>query len=327
METRTRERIRDRERQREREKDMNDTDKTTKSGSKKGLIIAFIIFMLAVNGVLIYLNFNKSSQIEEKELTIVDQKKEIDTKNIELKAAIAELESKKIELGKLGADTTRLHDELESVKERLKTQQNYQGAYFKIKKELENIKFLSSQTEIELNKLKSQVDTLQRYNTDLKNQLTQKDESLTTLNSSTNELKQKVQLAAVLKAENVQTFTLSAKGKEKDGGEYKSKDIDLLRVSFLLGENRVAKTGGKEIILRIIEPDGGALFDLGTGGGSFMFEVKEIFYTQKQDVIYDTKSQQITFDYKKGTPYKIGEHKIEVYSDGFKIGESTFNIK
>ena len=74
--------------------------------------------MLAVNGVLIFLNFNKSAQIEEKNVTIVDQKKEIETKNTELKAAIAELEEKKLELAKYGADTTRLHDELESVKER-----------------------------------------------------------------------------------------------------------------------------------------------------------------------------------------------------------------
>jgi predicted nuclease with TOPRIM domain len=326
METRTRERIRERERQRERD-NMNDSEKSAKGGSKKGLIITFIIFMLAVNGVLIFLNFNKSAQLEEKDLTIVDQKKDIEAKNTELKAAIAELEAKKIELGKYGADTTRLHDELESVKERLRSQQNYQGAYFKIKKELENIKFLASQTEIELNKYKAQVDTLQRYNTELKDVISKNEESLNVLKSSKEELAQKVQLAAVLKAENVQTFTLSAKGKEKDGGEYKAKDIDLLRVSFLLGENRVAKPGGKEVILRIIEPDGGALFDLGTGGGSFMFEGKEIFYTQKQDVIYDTKSQQITFDYKKGTPYKLGEHRIEIYSDGYKIGESTFNIK
>jgi len=326
METRTRERIRERERQRERDT-MNDNEKSAKGGSKKGLIIAFIIFMLAVNGGLIYLNFNKSTQLEEKDLTIVDQKKEIETKNTELKAAIAELEAKKLELAKYGADTTRLHDELESVKERLRTQQNYQGAYFKIKKELENIKFLASQTEIELNKYKAQVDTLMVYNTKLKDEISKKDETVNSLKTSTNELAQKVQLAAVLKAENVQTFTLSAKGKEKEGGEYKAKDIDLLRVSFLVGENRVAKTGGKEIILRVIEPDGGALFDLGTGGGSFMFEGKEMFYTQKQDIIYDTKSQQITFDYKKGTPYKIGEHRIEIYSDGYKIGESTFNVK
>lgn len=327
METRTRERIREREQQRAREKDANDMEKGEKKGSKKGLIIAFIIFMLAVNGVLIYLNFNKTAVIEEHEVTIVHQKKEIDTKTSELKAAIEELEVKKMELAQYGADTTRLHDELESVKERLRTQQNFQGSYYKIKRELDNLKLLSSQTEIELNKYKAQVDTLQKTNLELKTRLDSDQQSITELKTTKEELAKRVQLAAVLKAESVQTFTLSAKGKEKEGGDYKAKDIDLLRVSFLLGANAVAKSEGKEIILRIIEPDGGALFDLGSGGGSFLFEGKEIFYTQKQDVLYDNKTQQITFDYKKGSPYKLGDHKVEIYSEGHRIGESSFSVR
>jgi hypothetical protein len=323
MEPKTRERIRERQRGSE----STESEKNEKSGSKKGLIIAFIIFMLAVNGVLIFLNFNKSAQIEEKEVTIVDQKKEIDTKSRELKEAIAELEVKKMELAQYGADTTRLHDELESVKERLRTQQNFQGSYYKIKKELENLKALASQTELELSKYKAQVDTLQMVNKELESKLNSSETFVSELKTSKDELAKKFEIASVLKAENVQTFTLSAKGKEKEGGDYKSKDIDLLRVSFILAENRVAKAEGKEIILRVIEPDGGALFDLGSGGGSFIFEGKEIFYTQKQDVIYDNKSQQITFDYKKGSPYKPGEHKVEIYSEGHKIGETTFNVR
>jgi len=325
MEPRTRDRIRERERMKAKETDGS-TEEPNKSGSRKGLIIAFIIFMLAVNGVLIFLNFNKSAQLEEKDIAIVDQKKEIDTKNTELKAAIQELEEKKMELAQYGADTTRLHNELESVKERMSTMQNYEGAYFRVKKELEKLKYLASETEAELNRYKAQVDTLQRSNIELKSQLSQNEQSLTELKTTKEELSKKVELAASLKAENVQTFTLSPKGKEKTGDTYKVKDIDVLRVSFILAENHVAKAEGKSIVLRVTEPDGGALFDLGTGGGSFMQNGKEVFYTQKQDILYDNKSQQVTFDYKKGTPFKVGKHKIEIYSDGLKIGESSFTV-
>jgi cell division protein ZapB len=190
---------------------------------------------------------------------------------------------------------------------------------------------MASQYEQEITKLRNQVDTLQRYNTVLKDKLTSaemaKREAEKTKVAATNEVKDVVKKASALKAENIETYTLSAKGKQKEGGEYKAKDIDLLRVQFYLPENKLAKTEGKEMILRVIEPDGGALFDLASGGGSFMFDGKELFYTQKQDILYDTKSQTVTFDYRKGNPYKVGNYVIEIYADGSKIGDHTFNVQ
>jgi cell division protein ZapB len=333
METRTRERLRERERAIETAESSDGNGK-----SKKGIIIAVILLMLVANAVFIYFQVTKNDQeLAEKELTIEQQKAELDKTKAELNAAITELEAKKDELAKLGADTMRIYNELQRVKSNLKNQSqgdSYKGAYMKLKKDLEDMRVMASQYEAEIRKLKNQVDTLQRVNTRLKDDLTaaqmekqRAKEQSQAVASQVKEAKETIKQASGLKAENIQTFTLSAKGKEKEGGEYKVKDIDLLRISFLLPENKLAKTEGKEIILRIIEPDGGALFDLATGGGSFLFSGKEIFYTQKQDILYDKKSQQVTFDYKKGNPYKPGTYNIEVYAEGSKIGEHTFNVQ
>jgi len=315
--------------------DSNDGDNGGNGKSKKGIIIAVIFLMLIANGIFIYFQVTKNDELlNEKELTIEQQKAEMEKTRAELQSAIAELETKKSELAKLGADTVALHNELERVKANMKNQDSYKGAYFKLKKDLDDLRAMASVYEQEIKKLRGQVDTLQKNNTRLKSELTAAERA----KKEANELKQaattqvKTAVATIkdasgLKAENIQTFTLSAKGKEKEGGEYKVKDIDLMRVSFILPENKLAKTEGKEVILRIIEPDGGALFDLATGGGSFLFNGKEIFYTQKQDILYDKKSQQVTFDYKKGNPYKPGSYNIEVYAEGSKIGEHSFNVQ
>ena len=314
--------------------DFDELDEPRKSGSKKGLIIAFIIFMLAINAVLIFLNFNKSSELNGKDETIAMQQAKIDTVTVQLDQAIQELEQKKNELAALGADTARLGEEIRLIsaeRDRMRGQGGGSGisaaSYKKLKVELENANALVAQYEQEVTKLRAQVDTLFKYNTELKTRYSVMADSMKTFNNSKQDIMQKLSMASVLKAHNIQTFILSPKGKEKDGGDYKSKDIDLLRVSFMLGENKIAKAEGKEVVLRVIEPDGGALFDLATGGGSFMHDNKEIFYTSKQEILYDTKEQQVTFDYKKGSPYKMGRHNIEIYSEGHKIGESGFNVK
>ncbi|TAH27051.1 MAG: hypothetical protein EAZ07_02120 [Cytophagales bacterium] len=335
METRTRERLRERDRSR----DIDSSNNADNNGkSKKGIIIAVILLMLIANGIFIFYQVTKNNDLlSEKELTIEQQKQEMEKTKIELNNAIAELETKKTELARLGADTLRIYNELQRVKANMKNQakgDNYKGAYLKLKQDLNDMKTMVAQYESEIKKLKNQVDTLQKYNTDLKGKLTAaqmaQNEAKNKVEAAKTEIKEAEKVikgASGLKAENIQTFTLSAKGKEKEGGEYKVKDIDLLRVSFILPENKLAKTEGKEVILRIIEPDGGALFDLATGGGSFLFGGKEIFYTQKQDILYDKKSQQVTFDYKKGNPYKPGSYNIEVYSEGTKIGEHSFNVQ
>lgn len=335
METRTRERLRERDRTRDTD-GSNDGD--GKGKSKKGIIIAVIFLMLIANGIFIYFQVTKNDALlNEKDMTIEQQKAEMEKTKAELEVAITELEAKKADLARLGADTMRIYNELVRVKANMRNTakgDNYKGAYLKLKADLADMKSMVSQYESEIKKLKNQVDTLNRYNGRLKEQLSAAQIAQNNANAVKNIAKAEVKEAekiikgaSGLKAENIQTFTLSAKGKEKEGGEYKIKDIDLMRVSFILPENKLAKTEGKEVILRIIEPDGGALFDLATGGGSFLFNGKEIFYTQKQDILYDKKSQQVTFDYKKGNPYKPGSYNIEVYAEGSKIGEHSFNVQ
>jgi hypothetical protein len=45
-------------------------------------------------------------------------------------------------------------------------------------------------------------------------------------------------------------------------------------------------------------------------------------YTQKVAVNYvQGQKQVVSFDWKQGGDYKVGTYKIEVYQNGFKIGE------
>ncbi len=89
----------------------------------------------------------------------------------------------------------------------------------------------------------------------------------------------------------------------------------------------MAEVASKDIYMRLIEPDGAALYDLATGGGTFMIDGKETFYTAKQEILFDNSRQAVTFVYDKGNPYKEGKHTIELYADGYMIGQGAFVVK
>lgn len=302
-----------------------------KSGSNKGLLIAFIIILAAINGVQLFFNLTKSKTIKEQTATIADNKSTIDSLNVQLEAAIKELNAKKDEIAQLGGDTTRLGEQIRQLIQEKKQLQaasyNYQRKYNEIKDKIDAANRIREDADKEVERLK---ELLAKQDTIITNQkvlIVQREDSIIKITSEKNKLAEKVAIASVLKADAFITEALNSKGKADVDGQFKAKKIDKIRVNFVLGENKVAEKGGREILLRLIEPDGAALFDLANGGGSFQFEGKEIFYTMKQTVLFENKGQKVSFEYKKGSPYKPGNHKIEIYCEGFKIGESAFTVK
>lgn len=310
---------------------MTEAKDNQKSGSKKGLIIAFIIILLAINAVQLFLNITKSNDVELKEQQIADQKATIEKADMELAEKIQELETIKMQLAELGGDTARLGEQIRTLtleKDKLAKSNNYNySQYMKLKGEIDNARTIANNARAEVERLTAQLAKADSSLKEYKKAVVAKEETISKLEVTKEELSKKVALASVLKAESIKISAISSKNKAKDGEEFKAKTIDKIRVSFFIADNKIARQEGKELILRVIEPDGSALFDATTGGGSFMFEGKEIFYTLKQEILFDNRKKEFAFLYHKGSAYKPGKHTIELYSEGFKIGEASFLVK
>ena len=122
-------------------------------------------------------------------------------------------------------------------------------------------------------------------------------------------------------------ITTKNKEKDDDKDEFKAKRVEKVKVTFNLARNDVSPKETKAIYMRILEPDGAALYNLSTGGGTFAVEGQEAFYTQKQDVVYDNSKQKLDFVYAKGAEYKKGQHTVELYESGQLMGKTTFMLK
>lgn len=302
-----------------------------KSESNKGLLIAFILILLLINLVQLFFNLRQHSTIGEQTTTISDNKIKIDSLNSQLDAAIKDLNAKKEEIAQLGGDTTRLGEQIRQLilekKQLQASSYNYQKKYNEIKDRIDAANRIREDADREVDRLKLLLAKQDTIITNQKVMIVQREDSIIKITSEKNKLAEKVALASVLRADNFKVESLNAKGKADTDGDFKAKKIDKIRVTFTLAENKVAEKGGRDIYFRLIEPDGGALFDLANGGGSFQYEGKEVFYTMKQNILFENKGQRVTYEYKKGSPYKPGNHKVEIYCEGAKIGEATFHVK
>ncbi len=130
-----------------------------------------------------------------------------------------------------------------------------------------------------------------------------------------------------MKAKNINVTVINKRGKEKDSKSFKAKNIDKVKVSFTVDENKVTDPGAKDVMISVIEPSGATLYDLASGGGIFDADGKKAYFSAKETVNYNNERIDVTVLYDKGMPFEEGKHIVEVCADGHKIGESSFVVK
>ena len=94
-----------------------------------------------------------------------------------------------------------------------------------------------------------------------------------------------------------------------------------------MDENKLAEIGTKKILLRILDPEGSALYNVGSGSGSFTYRGSELFYTGYTELLFDNTQQTVKFEYEKGSEFKSGKYDTELYCEGARIGRSSFIVK
>jgi predicted nuclease with TOPRIM domain len=150
-------------------------------------------------------------------------------------------------------------------------------------------------------------------------------ENLTTTESARREVED---VASTLHASNMNITPIKVKNSGKEKETTTAKRVDLLRISFDLDENRIAASGNKELYVAVTAPDGRPV-TMASGSGTFdTREEGSKTYTNRINVPYEQgKRSTVSFDWKQEGRYQLGEYKIQVYHNGYKIGEGKTALK
>lgn len=308
-------------------------------------LVAGLVLASALAALFGFLYFNAKSDAENKQVNIDQKTKELLITNSKLDSISAQLDAKIAEVQALGGQVEELEAlkaQLESDKKSLMSAKSISTKQLKeFEAKIQNYEAILVQKDAEIAKLKeenavltNQNQVLNTENTGLKTEVTglktdkqALQDSVYTKDVKNKELTEKVTLAAALKAMNVNINAINSRGKERDGGEYKARRVDKIKISFKLSENPLTKQEEKVIYMRMLDPQGNVISDMATGSGVFKFGGKEVVYTAKQSVRYDNSGQNVDFIYTRGAKYEPGKYPVELYSEGFRIGQGVFEVK
>lgn len=303
-----------------------------KNKSNKSVILALLLIaLLGTWGYIIWDKNNTKELISQKDNTI----SATSTQRDELQK---ELEDATIRYDIIKTSNTK-KDSLIDVKDR-----EIQNKRKKINSllakanasqaELAEVKSLIESLNTDIEGYKTQIALLEGQKEELtkanQNLSTQRDNIQKDFDSSMEELKNRdktINIGSTLHASNFSIVAIDEKGNGKLKETTNAKKVDKLRISFDLDENMITPSGAKNLYIIITDPTGKVI----TSQESDKFNTQDngfLDYTQQMEINYTkNQSQTVSFDWKSGGKFTIGDYKIEVYNNGFKIGQGIRQLK
>ena len=307
---------------------------TTTSNNNMRTILTgvLVVALLGTWGYIIYDKNNNKEVITQKETLIASTSTQRDELQKELEDAAMRYDMLKSSNSKLDSTITSKDREIEEKRTRIQTLLNKSNA---TAAELGEAKRLIASLNGDLEGYRTQIEVLQGE----KVQLTQEKQFVTQqrdrvrkdYDSATVVIKEKedmLNVGSTLLASNFSITGINERG-SKEKTTSTAKRVDKLRISFDLNENMIAQSGNKEIYVCITAPDGTPVAVEALGSGTFSTrDGQQKFFTQKLDVDYtQNKKQTVSFDWKQNTNFSTGNYKIEVFNNGFKVGEASRPLK
>jgi hypothetical protein len=298
-----------------------------KKDQGKNIIIIVLVLLVIISGIKLYTDYVDRTKKTEEILLLSTENNEL---NKRLDSVTFQLDLRIQEIEKLGGDVKALEtvrDQL--IAERNSSRQRSTSEIAALNGKISNLNTLIVQKDQEILELRASNRQLYAENENLKTTQAEIEQEVAQLNIQKENLQAKVNVASRLKAENIVIAAVNSRGRERveTTKDFRNRQIERLKVSFNLGDNKVAEKGPRNVYVQVIGPNTQPIFDVAKGSGTFTIDGAELFYTSKQDIIFDNSEQDLIFYYEKGTDYAKGNHEVKIYVDNYQIGSKTFTVR
>jgi hypothetical protein len=197
---------------------------------------------------------------------------------------------------------------------------------FKLKKEAETLRGI-------MKGYIHTIDSLNTLNINLSNTLTEKTNKLNTVSNENQkykkqnkDLQSKVALGAVLQAGNVTVSAIRIRNSGTQSETTRAAKTNTIKACFTLLENKLSKAGDKNIYIKVVDPNQKTLVSkdpiniISSDGGNLELSSKRI-------VNYQNENMDLCVFHEIKEELKPGSYKVEIFNDGYFIGESSFALR
>ena len=283
----------------------------------KAAVVILALLLLGSIGYIFKMSSDNNKQVTE----LTTEKDQLAN---DLKARIAELDMAISEKTALQGDfeaqkeeMTRLLAELENSKGDIASLKRYEASYFKLKREMDNLMAENKLLKEQNVSLTSSLDSTNVALEDTKRYA----DTLLTQNDNLTKTVEKGSTLAVL---NLNVLAVKERSSGKQIETDKASRADKLKVSFLIAENQIAKSGDRMYYVQIIDSKNNILGDKETVamGGDLT-----LTYTFITKVKYENKTVQVNEEV-AGKDFAAGTYFVNVFNQkGEMVSKTSFSLR
>ena len=312
---------------------IRETEVVKRSSGRNILIAILVIALLATWAYIIY--DKNQSQKEKQDLTtqIVNSDSSKNELQRELDDAALRLDALKTHNVKADSLLKTKDKDIDNLRSRVQSIINNRNA---TKAELAEAQRLIAQLKGNIEMYTAQIDSLQNANAQLtatnKEVTRQRDVVQHSYDSANTVIQHKdtvIDIGSTLDASNFSIEGIKEKNSGKEKVTSTAKRVDKLRISFTLDANRITPSGPKDIYVCITDPSGNPVSVDALGSGTFNTrDGVQTAFTNKIQVNYvQGQKQPVKVEWSQNSKFQTGQYKIEIYNNGFKIGEGVVTLK
>jgi hypothetical protein len=307
--------------------EANPNEIKTKGRSNNTMTAVVIILAVIVIGLIILLmqtRTNLKNLVAEKEQQRVELQQELDS-------LLVEHAKVKTEYGQLSDSLLVKDSVIQANAVEIRRLLDTEWEYYKVKKKLAQLQVVAQGYVMQMDSLYRVNASLSEENVAIKKDLKDLKKEKEQMESNAKVLSGKVEIAAVLKAINMEAIGIRMRsGGEKEVTTDKVQRLDQVRVCFTIGENEIAAPGKKDIYIRIARPDQEILVKSKLDEFSFEYQGERLQYSMMQTIDYANRAVDLCIYWKKefsDQEMKAGLYHVDIFCENSIIGHTTFTLR
>lgn len=290
----------------------------TSQNRVKNIIIALLVLAVVIVG---YLLTRSSGQVEDLE----SQKNDL----------IVELEAERSKLLALKSDNDSMAVFITSESERfnIMIEELKQDKDFNQKK-YDEYRAKANQMKKQNERLTAQVDSVNKAYQALQIEKQVVEENLegevvknAELTDENTVLKKDVAVGSMLQLSKLNSAAYKVKGGGKETETNKASGATRIKACFTVAKNMIATKGERTVYMRVTTPDLKVIAAKGEANNTFSFNGQPLMYSAKQALFYEQDIIESCINMDKESDFAAGEYTVELYTEGYKLGETKVILK
>jgi hypothetical protein len=303
-------------------------NKQEEKKSNNRILIILLVLLLLGNGTFAWLWLKERGRAN----TVVVEKEQVTVERDNVKKDLLDLQQ---EYATLQTNDVAVQKELEEKRAQIadlleQAEKHKDDAYIisKLRKETETLRKIMKHFVVQIDSLNTLNKTITAEKDKVSADLNAEKDKTSQLSKDKDVMQSTINLGSVLKAENPTVKGVKFKsGGKKEVEVTKASRVERIKVSFVLGENKIAKKGVKAVYVRIVTPDGKELTKSMDDMNMVKFNGSKGYYAAKQDVNYTGDDVAVDVFCPNPSEFVPGKYLVNIICDEVVVGETSITLK